>query len=178
MDISSLKQKVEDRINEHDAGHIVEYTKADGSTGVYNKLDLDVARHFKNASIQEKDQRVESHTSSVITLTLVLVIALIILVIFYIKTNTDITGIYYDNKGVKIKVYHNKFFGTIEINNNGVISKGLIKKNNDQFLSIYLDKDSSHNIMTRAVSATVDVYERSIIWGSSTWYADKNCFAT
>lgn len=171
-----IKEKINDRMNEYDLGYIYEYKKPDGSTGIYNKLDANVARIYKKAVVEETESRIFSHVSTITVLVLSIVIVLMIMLIIYINNSTDITGIYYDSRGNKIEVYHNKTFGNIEIKSDVSNKKGLLKKINANTYGIYLDEDiiiGKMEQMSHPIAAYADLKTGNISWKNDIWKLDQ-----
>lgn len=169
-------QKAKDRINEYNAGHMFEYRKPDGSMGMFNKLDYEVAKKHKAAKVQEEALRIQNHSINVTVIVLVIVIVLMVMLVIYINMTTDITGIYYDSSGNKIELYHNKTAGSLEIKSTKGNKRGVLKKINTNTYGIYLNedmivKDLEH--IAQPVAAYANLKSGNITWKNDIWKLDR-----
>jgi hypothetical protein len=154
---------IEKSMREYDQGHMIEYEKPDGSIGLVNKLDLEVARKYKSAVAQESKERSDNSNLTLIIFGLLIVIIILAMYIFYINITTDLTGIYYDKDGKKIELHHNKTLGTISTNDNNSLSEGVVKKESSNIYSLYFNN---------SLEAYADVKAHTIKWANNLWVKD------
>ena len=173
-------QNIQDRLNEHNQGYIVEYTKPDGSKGVLNKLDLEAAKRYKAAKLAESEFRLKDHAITITVLVLIIVLIMVAMYIIYVNTVVDITGIYYDTNGSKIEVHHNKSIGNIEINGSHMNRTGHVKKINANTYGIYLDEDmmlKDLEFMSSPIAAYANIKTGDIQWKNDVWKLDRRSYA-
>ena len=166
-------QKANDRIKEYNQGFMVEYEKPDGSIGLFNKLDYEMAKKYKQATYEEKAEREYDHKHSTIIYVLIIVIVIMLMILIYVNMMTDLTGIYYDGQGNKIVVHHTKTLGKIKLND----KEGVIKKINSGKYGIYQNEDMITNKLeelSRPMAAYADIKTGNIVWKNDIWKLDRN----
>ncbi len=164
--------KINQAINEQNQGFLLEYTKPDGSTGVFNKLDFAVEKKFKNAKKLEQENRIYNHLSSIVALILVIMILMIAMIYMYCNFSTNISGIYFTKNGDKVELYHNKISGELQIKSYKGDRNGYVKKLNADTYLLYINSNANASDMT----AIMDLNTGDIKWNNDLWKLDKMSF--
>jgi hypothetical protein len=146
-------------------GFITEKHNPDGTTEIVNQLDNMVNKKKEEAINEERTERYKNYNFTMVTLILSLIVICFSMLIFFISTSRDFTGIYFDKHGNKIHLYYSKFTGNVEIISNQGKKNGIIEKITNEYYSLKM-------AYSEKFDAYIETSTHNIIWRDDIWYAD------